>query len=288
MRTYLKQVHMAGAPRRLNFYRPRIIRSMISVVTQLARLCTNPLFVPPCPNLCAYLIQIKQTPVFFPIVFVLRETHPLQAKGEVQSREQADAENGALAGADLLLGEALEHVVAQMAHAVDEVEDEGEAEAELDEALEGKGEGGEAGDEALRLNVEAGEGGDQVGEEVGVRGAGQGAAGDARPGRGGEPRLRALVDAEMGRDGAQEALLGEDVLALGGCEGGGLDGAALVGVLVETTIVSISQNVAIGDGVRDRVFVVEAYRAWVVEMRAAWARRGMFWLMAARKKREQR
>lgn len=150
----------------------------------------------------------------------------LQAKGQVEGGEQTGGENRALAGADLLLGEALEQVVAQMAHAVDEVKDKGEAEAELDEALGGKGQGGEAGDEALRLDVEAGEGGDEVGEEVGVGGAGEGTAGDTGPGRGGEPRLRALVDAKMGGDGALAALGGEDVGALVGGQAGGLDGTA--------------------------------------------------------------
>lgn len=119
-----------------------------------------------------------------------------------------------------------------MAHAVDEVEDKGEAEAELDEALGDKGEGGEAGNEGLRLEVEAGEGRGEVGDEVGVGGAGQRAASDTGPGRGGEPRLRALVDAEMGGDRSEKALLGEDVLAVGGREAGGLDGAARDDVLV--------------------------------------------------------
>ncbi len=230
------------------------------------------------------MIQIKQAPLVLPFSL---PTH-LQAKGEVGGAEQAETENGALAGADLLLGEALEQVVAQMAHAVDEVEDEGEAEADLDEALDGKGEGGEAGDQALGLDVEAGERRDQVGEEVGVGGAGERAAGDAGPGRGGEPRLRALVDAQMGGDGTQQTLLGEDVLALGRRQVGGLEGTRQRsgGVSFATGLV-VDGN---GFGIRLRGRLVgrvvccgRAYRAWVVEMRAAWARRGMFWLKAAKR-----
>ena len=212
---------MANRPRHFNLYRPRIVRSMISVVTQLARMPYRRLRLPlPCPDLCEYFIQLKQAPLFS----LLPCQANLQAKSKVEGAEQAEAENGAFAGADLLLGESLEQVVAQMTHAVDEVEDKGEAKADLDKALDSKGQGSEAGDQALRLDVEAGEGRNQVGEEVGVGGAGERAAGDTGPGRGGEPGLRALVDAEMGGDGTLQALLGEDVLALGRRHVGSLDG----------------------------------------------------------------
>lgn len=221
---------------------------MISVVTQLARMPHRRLRLPlPCPDLCEYFIQLKQAPLF-PLVLCQAN---LQAKGKVEGAEQAEAENGALTGADLLLGEALEQVVAQMAHAVDEVEDKGEAEADLDEALDGKGQGGEAGDQALRLDVEAGEGRNQVGEEVGIGGAGERAAGDTRPGRGGEPGLRALVDAKMGGDGTLQALLGEDVLALGRRQVGGLDGTRR-----ESRHVSFEEGDGNGFGIRSRGPVV--------------------------------
>ncbi|RDA87110.1 hypothetical protein CP532_0202 [Ophiocordyceps camponoti-leonardi (nom. inval.)] len=62
--------------------------------------------------------------------------------------------------------------------------------------------------------MQAQERGDEVGCEVDVGGAGEGAACDSGPGRGAEPGLFDLVDSEMGGDGAVESLAGEDLMAL--------------------------------------------------------------------------
>ena len=102
-----------------------------------------------------------------------------------------------------------------MPRAIDEVVDKGETEGKLDGARGGEGHGGESGSDRGRLKVPAEEWGDEVGGEVGVGEARKGAAGDAGPGRVAEPGLLELVDAEVGGDGAVEALVDEDLVALG-------------------------------------------------------------------------
>jgi hypothetical protein len=112
-----------------------------------------------------------------------------------------------------------------MADAVDEVVGEGVAEGKLDARLDGEGQVGEEGGDAGALEVPAEQRGDEVGGEESVRGTREGAAGDAGPGRVAEPDLVDLVDAQVGRDGAVEALLDEDLMALGGVELSRRDGA---------------------------------------------------------------
>lgn len=101
-----------------------------------------------------------------------------------------------------------------MLHAVDEVEDEREAEEELDATVDDPWHGGERGRKASALEVPAEKRGREVAGEVEVGAAGEEAAGDTSPCGGGEPRLAELVDAEMGGDGADEALVDEDLVAL--------------------------------------------------------------------------
>jgi hypothetical protein len=153
----------------------------------------------------------------------------LQAESKEKTSEDAGRPGELLGPPDLGLGVPLSNVKDQVPDAVDEVVGEGEGEeGELEEALDEEGERGEPRGEAGALDVEADEGRDEVGGEVGVGGAREDAAGDAGPGGGGEPDLAELVDAQVRGDGAGEALLGEDVLALGqgdlGGGGGGTGG----------------------------------------------------------------
>lgn len=165
------------------------------------------------------------------------------------------------------------------------MEDKREAEVKLNEALDGKGEGGEAGGNALHVDLEAGKGSDEVSEEVGVGGARERAAGDTGPGRGAEPALGALVDAEMGGDGALKALLGQDAVAFGGRQAGCLDGATRKQLLAEKHRHDSKLTARVREEGRCPVVCGRrrAYRTWVLEMRAATARRGTFWLKSARK-----
>lgn len=101
-----------------------------------------------------------------------------------------------------------------MLDAVDEVEHEREAQQELDTAVDNPGHSSERGRKARALEVPAEEWRGEVSGEVEVGAAGEEAAGDTGPGGGAEPGLGELVDAEMGRDGAVEALVDEDLVAL--------------------------------------------------------------------------
>lgn len=105
-----------------------------------------------------------------------------------------------------------------MLDAVDEVEGEWESQGELDAALDDERQSSEAGSQSSALDVEAQKRRGEVGGEVDVGGAGERAAGDTSPSGGAEPGLFHLVDAQVGRDGAVEALLDEDLLALFGGE----------------------------------------------------------------------
>jgi hypothetical protein len=113
--------------------------------------------------------------------------------------------------------------------AVDEVENEGEAEEELDASVDDPGHGSERGRKARALEVPAQKRGGEVAGEVKVGAAGEEAAGDTGPCGGAEPRLRELVNAEMGGDGAVEALVDEDLVALILRDLGRCDGAARSG-----------------------------------------------------------
>lgn len=99
-----------------------------------------------------------------------------------------------------------------MPQPVDEVVRKGESEEELDAALDGERQRGKRRREARRLQVPPGQRRDQVRPEVGVRSGRQRAARDARPRRVAQPRLLDLVDAQVGRDGALQPLLHEDLV----------------------------------------------------------------------------
>lgn len=110
-----------------------------------------------------------------------------------------------------------------MPDAVEGVEDEGEGEQRLGGDLCGQRPGGEGGSDGLGLEVPAGERGDGVGGEEDVEAARQQRAGDTVERRGVPGDLR-LVDAQVGGDGAAQALLLEDGVGLGGGQVLGRDG----------------------------------------------------------------
>jgi hypothetical protein len=105
----------------------------------------------------------------------------------------------------------------QMPQAVERVVRERHGNGELGEDLEGERPGREAGGEHGALEVPADGGRDEVEDAEGVEAAGEGDAGDTVERRAVPGDLR-LVDAEVGSDGAVQALLCEDlVVGWGGC-----------------------------------------------------------------------
>ncbi len=145
----------------------------------------------------------------------------LQTESQTQTSDNADNPGSHLGLDEGSLLEALAEIEEDVPHTVGEVVGEGEAETELDTAVDDGGHVGKGLSQAGALDVPAQEGGDEVGGEVSVGDAGQGAAGDTGPGRVAEPGLVQLVDAQMGGDGAVETLLGKDLVTL---LGGTLDG----------------------------------------------------------------
>lgn len=139
-----------------------------------------------------------------------------------ESKEQATDDTGGpdkhVGLLDGGLGEALAQVIHEVLDAVDAVVHEWESEAELDAALEKKRHAGKGSDDAGTLEVKTDDRGDKVGGHVGVQNTGEGATGDTGPGRGAEPTLLELVDAQMGGNGTVESLLGEDLATLLGGE----------------------------------------------------------------------
>ena len=180
-------------------------------------------------------LKSESLSVYFPtvpliIAFPSFLSYPfLHAKGESQATDDARHPEGNLPPHNLGLGEADAEVVDEVLDAVDEVEDEGEPQRELDGALGEEGPGPEGGGEAGAADVPPEQGRGEVEREVDVGCPREGAAGDAGPGRGAEPRLLELVDAEVGGDGAAEALGGEDGVALGRGGAGGRHGGAVRG-----------------------------------------------------------
>lgn len=138
----------------------------------------------------------------------------LNKESESQSTENANSPEDLLGFDDGRLGEALAEVVVQMLQATEEVEGKGEAEGELEAALDEKGQASEGGGDAGALDVKTDEGGGDVRGHVDVEGAGKRAAGDSGPGGGAEPCLFDLVDAQVGGDGAVQSLVDENLLAL--------------------------------------------------------------------------
>lgn len=138
---------------------------------------------------------------------------PLQAKSQVATTDEARYPQSSLSPLNLALGESNTQVVDQVLDAVDKVEGKGESKSELDGALDDEGQGSEAGSQRGALDVEAQERGGEICGEVDVGGAGEHAAGDTGPGGGAEPGLLHLVDAQVGGDGAVQALVDEDLLA---------------------------------------------------------------------------
>lgn len=115
-----------------------------------------------------------------------------------------------------------------MPEAVERVEGESESSEGLEADLYGDGPGGDGGNERLRLEVPAGEGGDSVGGEEGVHATRDDAAGDTVQSGGVPGNLRA-VDGKVWRDGAVQALLLQNVVALGGGDVLGRDGPGETG-----------------------------------------------------------
>lgn len=106
-----------------------------------------------------------------------------------------------------------------MPQSIERVVRERHGERELGEGLEGERPGREAGGEHGALEVPADGGRDEVEDAEGVEAAGEGDAGDAVERRAVPGDLR-LVDAEVGGDGAVQALLCEDLVV--GWGGGGV------------------------------------------------------------------
>lgn len=138
----------------------------------------------------------------------------LQESNEANSSEETGSPDVLVGLDNSRLGETLASVVQEVLEAADGVVDEGEAQRELDAALDSEGQtSGEAGD-ACALEVKSDKRGGEVGEGETVHGRGEGAAGDSVPGGATEPCLLYLVDGQMGRDGTVEALVDEDLVAV--------------------------------------------------------------------------
>jgi hypothetical protein len=124
----------------------------------------------------------------------------------------------------LLVVDHTSSVPRQMPQAVERVVSERQRDRNLRQNLKSQRPRGEAGSEHGALEVPADSRRDQVQDAENVEAAGEGDAGDAVE-RATVPGDLRLVDAEMGRDGAVQALFGEDrVRGLGGghgCGGGG-------------------------------------------------------------------
>ena len=106
-----------------------------------------------------------------------------------------------------------------MPQTVERVVSERHRNSELRQSLKSQGPGREAGSEHRALEVPADGGRDEVQDAEGVEAAGEGDAGDAVERRAVPGDLR-LVDAEVGGDGAVQALLCEDLVV--GWGGGGV------------------------------------------------------------------
>lgn len=112
-----------------------------------------------------------------------------------------------------------------MLDAVDGVVDKRPGEGQLDGALGGQRQGGEGGGDAGGLEVPAGQGGDEVADRVGVQAAGEEHAREALPDGAAEEGLLGVVDLEVGGDGPDAALAGEEGIGVGvrqGLRQGGL------------------------------------------------------------------
>jgi hypothetical protein len=107
-----------------------------------------------------------------------------------------------------------------MPNAVQAVEDKRERNQRLGSDLGGNGPRRETSRHDRRLEMPADRGRDEIRQAVDVQAAGEGEAGESVQ-HGEIPRYLGLVDAEMGSDGAVEALLEEDVGGAGGAGGGG-------------------------------------------------------------------
>jgi hypothetical protein len=117
-----------------------------------------------------------------------------------------------------------------MPQSVERVVSKRHCNSELGEDLERQRPRGEAGGQHGALEVPADGGRNQVQDAEDVEAAAQGDTGDAVEGRAVPGDLR-LVDAEMGRDGAVQALLCEDLvrgLGRGHGRGGGISAVAVV------------------------------------------------------------
>jgi hypothetical protein len=135
-----------------------------------------------------------------------------------------------------------------MPQAVERVVGERQGDGNLGEDLERQGPGGEAGGHDGALEVPADGGRDQVQSAESVEGAREGDAGHAVQ-RGAVPGDLRLVDAEVRRDGAVQALLCEDgVRGLGGghvCGGGVPVGRSRLAVVGGCLSLSLARALAV-------------------------------------------
>jgi hypothetical protein len=128
----------------------------------------------------------------------------------VQRRNNSQTNSSPPSANDLLVGEPNTHIPQQMPDTVEAVEEHGESKEALQRDLRRRGPRSNRRNHAGSLKVPSRVRRSEVGETEQVQRAGQSDACDAVQGRGVPGDLRA-VDGEMGRDGALEALLCEDL-----------------------------------------------------------------------------
>lgn len=137
----------------------------------------------------------------------------LQTESHVKRAENTRCPQKPLTCHNRCLLETDTSVVDKVLDAIDEVENEREAEEELHTSVDDPWHGSECGRKARALEVPSQKRGGEVAGEVEVGAAGEEAAGDTGPCGGAEPRLGELVDAEMGGDGTVETLVDENLVA---------------------------------------------------------------------------
>ena len=132
-------------------------------------------------------------------------------KSEYQAAQDAESNNGPASNLDLLVGQAHASIPHQVSQAVEAVVGEREGGDKLGQDLKSSGPGSESSSKAARLEVPTKGRSDQVGETEGVESAVKSDAGDTVE-SGAVPGDLRLVDAQVRRDGAVQALLGQDLL----------------------------------------------------------------------------
>lgn len=165
-----------------------------------------------------------------PFYFLCPSLHPLQKECQAHGDNRASSPDNVLVLLYRRLPEALGGgVVDQVLDTVDGVVDERPGERHLDAALDKERQGGEGGGHAGGLDVPAGQGRDQVADGVGVQAAGEEHAGETLPDGAPQEGLALVVDLQVGGDGPDAALAGEEGIGLGVGQGLGRGGADLRG-----------------------------------------------------------